>query len=124
MKKPLILIVEDDPVLRDMTQRQLAALGFDSCAVSTGEEAIEKATDEEIGLILMDIGLPGIDGSHATELIREKESEAHRKRVPVIALTAHPDRLKCMQAGMDDFMQKPALLGDIKKMVDKWLLAS
>jgi CheY-like chemotaxis protein len=124
MSKPKILIVEDDPLLRAMTQRQLTALGFESLAVASAEEAIEKSTDEEIGLILMDIGLPGMDGSTATTVIREKEIETHKKRVPVIALTAHFDKQKCIEAGMDDFMQKPAMLSDIKKIVEKWLLAS
>lgn len=121
MCKPLIMLVEDDPILRDMTKRQLAVLGFDSVPVGTGEEAVEIATKSNIGLIFMDIGLPGIDGNHATSLIREKELNDQRKRVPIIALTAHSDRDRCVTAGMDDFMQKPALLNDIKKMLEKWL---
>jgi CheY-like chemotaxis protein len=124
MTDRIIMIVEDDPVLRDMTQRQLSVLGFNTVAVGTGEEAVEKSVGpEDIGLIFMDIGLPGIDGSHATLLIREKELKAQRKRVPVIALTAHSDRQRCVLAGMDDYMQKPALINDVKKMVEKWLIA-
>lgn len=57
----------------------------------------------------MDIGLPGIDGSHATLLIREKELKEQRNRVPIVALTAHSERERCILVGMDDFLQKPAL---------------
>lgn len=124
MTRRIIMLVEDDPVLRDMTKRQLDVLGFDSIPVTSGEEAVERCLSEEIAMILMDIGLPGIDGSHATLLIREKELKEQRKRVPIVALTAHSDRERCMLVGMDDFLQKPALLNDIKRVTDRWLEAS
>jgi CheY-like chemotaxis protein len=120
MKKPLILVVEDDPVVRDLTARQLAHLGCESVGVTTGEEAIERHNDD-LALILMDIGLPGIDGRHATLIIREKELKEQRKRIPIVALTAHSDKQKCALAGMDDFLQKPALLNDIKRVIEKWV---
>lgn len=121
MTKRTIMLVEDDPILRDMTKRQLETLGFESIPVTSGEEAVEKCSLESIALILMDIGLPGIDGSHATLLIREKELKEQRKRVPIVALTAHSERERCMLVGMDDFLQKPALLNDIKRVTDRWL---
>lgn len=124
MTRRTIMLVEDDPVLRDMTKRQLDVLGFDSIPVTSGEEAVERCLSEEIAMILMDIGLPGIDGSHATLLIREKELKEHRKRVPIVALTAHSDKERCMLVGMDDFLQKPALLNDIKRVTDRWVEAS
>ena len=120
MKKPLILVVEDDPVVRELTKRQLAVLGFDAVAVPSGEEAVEQDCDG-VGLIFMDIGLPGIDGIQATLLIREKELKENRKRVPIVALTAHADSKKCALAGMDDFLQKPALIEDIRRTIRKWL---
>lgn len=115
-----LLIVEDDPVLRDLTERQLQILGYESLAASTGEEAVNKAL-ENVDLIFMDIGLPGIDGQHATLLIREMELSQKRRRVPIIALTAHSNRHQCLSVGMDDFIQKPALLDDIKRITEKWL---
>src|SRR4029078_10423735 len=121
MTRRTIMLVEDDPILRDMTKRQLDVLGFDSIPVTSGEEAVERCLTAEIAMILMDIGLPGIDGSHATLLIREKELKGQRKRVPIVALTAHSDKERCMLVGMDDFLQKPALLNDIKRVTDRWL---
>lgn len=120
--KHLILLVEDDPVLRELTKRQLAALGFEGLFVTTGEEAIEQSLDNpDISMIFMDIGLPGIDGNHATLIIRERELAERRKRIPIVALTAHSDAQRSALAGIDDFLQKPALLNDIKRMTDKWL---
>ena len=120
MRRPLILIVEDDPIVRDLTARQLTILGFESIAVRSGEEAIEK-DNGSFNLILMDIGLPGIDGIQATMLIRENELREHRPRTPIVALTAHADSKRCKMAGMDDFLQKPALLNDLKNTLSKWI---
>jgi len=120
MKKPLVLVVEDDPIVRELTTRQLTLLGFEAIAVPSGEEAIEH-NHEGVGLILMDIGLPGIDGVQATLLIREKELRERRQRVPIVALTGHGDSKKCVSAGMDDYLQKPALIDDIKRTVAKWV---
>jgi two-component system sensor histidine kinase/response regulator len=124
MIKSSILLVEDDPILRAMTVRQLTVLGFKAVAVASGEEALEKWSDYEPDMIFMDIGLPGIDGTHATMLIRETELREQRRRIPIIALTGHSDRARCVSAGMDDFMQKPALLNDLKTMVSKWVAPS
>ncbi len=120
MPQPLVLVVEDDPILRDTTKRQLAKLGFEAVVVGTGEEAVEH-DHSQFGLILMDIGLPGIDGAYATMLIREKELREQQKRTPIVALTGHSDRTKAFSVGMDDFLEKPALMADIKRMLDKWI---
>jgi CheY-like chemotaxis protein len=119
MTKRLILIVEDDPTLRDLTRRQVNALGFESVVVATGEEAVAHEK-EELALIFMDIGLPGIDGGIAASIIREKELLEQCARIPIVALTAHSDRQKAAACGIDDFLQKPALLADIKRVLDKW----
>ena len=120
MPNEVILVVEDDPVLRVVTQKLLGRLGLESVAVSSGEEAVKKPR-AEIAMILMDIGLPGIDGLHATTLIREKELSEGGKHIPIVALTAHSDRESCLVAGMDDFLQKPAMLADLKRVTEKWL---
>jgi two-component system sensor histidine kinase BarA len=115
----LILLVEDDPTLQMVARRTLGLLGHECITVGTGEEAVERA-DGDIMLIFMDIGLPGIDGVHATLLIREKELRTRRKRVPIVALTGHAEAEQCLQAGMDDFLQKPALLADLDRLIKKW----
>ncbi|MBS2004885.1 MAG: response regulator, partial [Cyanobacteria bacterium SZAS LIN-5] len=68
-------------------------------------------------------GLPGIDGVHATMLIRERELSERKQRIPIVALTGHADKQRVMSVGMDDFLQKPAMMADIKTMIEKWLPA-
>jgi CheY-like chemotaxis protein len=115
----LILVVEDDPTLQMVARRVLGVLGFQCVTVGTGEEAVQR-DNSDIELIFMDIGLPGIDGGHATLLIRENELRARKKRVPIIALTGHADAEQCLKAGMDDFLQKPALMADFDRVIKKW----
>jgi CheY-like chemotaxis protein len=120
MSNSVILVVEDDPTLQLVARTAISRLGYSCEVVSTGEEAVERANDN-VGLIFMDVGLPGIQGGHATLLIREKELNERRKRVPIIGLTGHAIKEQCLHAGMDDFLQKPALMDDLKRMIEKWL---
>ena len=115
----LILMVEDDPTLRLVGRRALGVLGYNCVTVGTGEEAVQRDMSD-VMLVFMDIGLPGIDGGHATSLIREKELRAQTPRVPIIALTGHAEPEQCLRAGMDDFLQKPALMADLDRMIKKW----
>lgn len=121
MPHGLILVVEDDPTLKMVAKMAINHLGFDCEVVGSGEEAVARDSDD-IALIFMDVGLPGIQGGHATMLIREKELNERRKRVPIIGLTGHAIREHCLQAGMDDYLQKPAMIADLQKMLDKWLV--
>lgn len=116
----VILIVEDDPTLRMVAKMAIEHLGYACEAVGSGEAAVERA-GADISLIFMDIGLPGIQGGHATMLVREKELNEHRKRIPIIALTGHAVKEQCTFAGMDDYLQKPALIEDYKQMITKWI---
>jgi len=121
MTQPLVLVVEDDPMLRDLAKRQLAKLGYEAIVLGSGEEAVEN-DNSHIGLIFMDMGLPGMDGSLATMLIREKELRTQQQRIPIVALTGHSDKQAAFSAGMDDFLQKPVLIADLKRVLDKWVL--
>lgn len=70
--------------------------------------------------ILMDLGLPVIDGVHAAIQIREFELRNHLPRVPIIALTAFPAAERCKLAGMDDFVLKPVMLETFRQLLTKW----
>ncbi len=118
-----ILVVEDDPTLRMLVQRQVKGVNcqFETEAVASGEEAI-KRFDRDICLIFMDIGLPGIDGCETAKKIREKEmQEGRNHQIPIIALTGHADKNGCMHSGMTDFIIKPVLLKDIQLILEKYL---
>jgi CheY-like chemotaxis protein len=116
-----ILIVEDDATLRLLTTKQLTKLGFVGDAVADGSEAVEKATQKNYSLILMDIQMPRMDGIEATNAIRQIERTTSQERVPIIAMTANPDRQRCIDAGMDDFIFKPVMLGQLKDLLERWI---
>ena len=102
-----ILIVEDNPMNRDMLSRRLTRSGHRVLMADDGRQGIESALTEIPDLILMDMSLPEIDGWEAT---RRLKAEKTTRRIPVIALTAHAmssDRQKCMEAGCDDYDTKP-----------------
>lgn len=111
-----ILVVEDHAMNRDMITRRLARLGYDVIVAVDGEQAVESAASQAPDLILMDLGLPGIDGWEATRKIRAGETDGH---IPIIALTAHVeayDRDQSFEAGCDEFETKPI---DMDRLVDK-----
>ena len=111
-----ILLVEDNEMNRDMLSRRLLRRGYEIAFAMDGQEAVDKATSERPDLILMDMGLPVIDGWEATRRIKANPATS---AIPVIALTAHAmsaDRDKALGAGCDDFDTKPV---DIERLVDK-----
>ena len=125
-KKFKILLVEDDIGAQQMLALNLTHK-FD-CEVfvaSTGEEAVQMASNNIYDLIFMDIGLPGIDGVEATANIRQLVSVNHQ--TPIVALTAHTDkhtRQRCDDVSMDDFLAKPFDNSEIKKVLMKFKLVT
>jgi CheY-like chemotaxis protein len=104
---PKILLVDDNEMNRDALCRRLLRRGFEVSVAGDGAEGLERAQTEGPDLILMDLGLPQIDGLEVTR--RLKSSEA-TKQIPVIALTAHAtrdDMDRALAAGCDDFDTKP-----------------
>jgi len=99
-----------------MLTRRLVRSGHEVMIAVDGEQAVEIAGQEMPEIVLMDIGLPGIDGYEATRRLRAAEATA---RLPVIALTAHAmsgERERAVDAGCDDFDTKPV---DIKRLLAK-----
>jgi two-component system cell cycle response regulator DivK len=113
---PKILLVEDDEINRDMLMRRLQRRGFDVVTAVDGEQAVVFAQSELPDVILMDLGLPLLDGWQATQRIKGiPETDS----IPVIALTAHAmggDREKALEAGCDDYDTKPIKL---PRLLDK-----
>ena len=104
---PTVLIVEDNPVNRDVLGRRLERRGFSIHFAEDGPQSIEAAKKLSPDIILMDIGLGDMDGCEATRCIKAGATTA---RIPVIALTASAfasDRERCLGAGCDDFDTKP-----------------
>ncbi len=102
--RAVIAVVEDDTALRRALRTSLRARGFDVREMATGEAAIVLAADGVPEVVLLDLGLPDIDGIDV--LIRIREFSA----VPVIVLTARDrqaDKVRALDAGADDYVTKP-----------------
>lgn len=121
----VILVVEDDPVLRKLTLLQLQKLGYIAKVVSSGREAVDAVLNNgPYDLVLMDFQMPHMDGFQATRAIREGEQNLGR-HVPIIAITAHAmqgDREQCLSAGMDDYLSKPVKLCQLQQMISRWIV--
>lgn len=119
---PRILLVEDEDVNREMFRRRLTARGFDVQTAENGERAIELVHADKPSLVLMDLGLPGIDGWEATRRLKAHPSSTG---VPIIALSAHatPDaKEKAFASGCCEFETKPVQLDQLIEKVNAALL--
>jgi len=117
-----ILIVEDNELNRDVLSRRLMRLGYEVLVATAGLEGLDLAKRTSPDLILMDLGMPDIDG---WECARRLKAEECTTAIPIIALTAHAfldDRQKALDAGCDDFDTKPidfaGLLERMKRLLD------
>lgn len=115
-----ILIIEDNPINRDVLGRRLERRGFSIRFAEDGPSGIEAARELMPDVILMDIGLGEMDGWEATRRIKAMEETAS---IPIIALTAsafESDRQKSFEAGCCDFDTKPV---DLPRLLGKIDLA-
>jgi len=102
--KPSVLVVDDDPKLRRLVERQLSAEGFDVLLASNGEEALYQASLSRPSLIVLDISMPVVDGFEAHERLREFFTD------PVIILSAtdqEREKVRALDLGADDYLTKP-----------------
>ncbi len=119
-----ILLAEDEPINRLLTETILTQAGAEVVSVENGREAVQRTAEESFELVLMDVQMPELDGLEATKRIRKRERQHGSGRVRVIALTAlamQGDREKCLQAGMDDYLAKPIDKGSLLEMLTRYL---
>ena len=112
----MVLIVEDNPVNRDVLGRRLERRGFTVRFAEDGPTGIAKAKDLKPDLVLMDIGLGEMDGCEATRLLKLDPDTIN---IPIIALTAsafETDRRRALEAGCCDFDTKPV---DLPRLLGK-----
>ncbi|MEK7340905.1 MAG: response regulator [Candidatus Binatota bacterium] len=116
-----ILIVEDHIDSLEVLTIQLKAMGYEVIEATTGEEGIEKAQALHPEIILMDLGLPGINGIEAAHRLKKNPETAN---IPVIAHTAWPEeafRSEGEKAGISDFLTKPTSPYRFKTTIEKCL---
>jgi signal transduction histidine kinase/CheY-like chemotaxis protein len=121
---PKILLVEDNPVNREVAVGMLESLGCSVIAVENGWLAIEAMNNDAYDAVLMDCQMPVMDGLTATAELRRREKNVGSPRIPIIALTANAmegDRERCLAAGMDDFLSKPFSQQQMAILLKRWL---
>ena len=104
-----VLLVEDEPINREIAVILLEDLGLQVDQAEDGEQAVAMAAASNYDLVLMDMQMPRMDGLQATQHIRRLPAHA---RTPILAMTANAfaeDKARCLEAGMDDFMAKPVV---------------
>jgi signal transduction histidine kinase/HPt (histidine-containing phosphotransfer) domain-containing protein len=117
-----VLLAEDNAVNRRVVTAMLEKQGHEVLAVVNGEEAAAAVLREALDVVLMDVQMPRMDGLQATARIRLAEQATGRRRLPVVALTAHAvrgDRECCLQAGMDEYLTKPVRSAELLALLQR-----
>jgi len=117
-----ILVVEDNEANMELATDLLEVAGFEVLQAPTAEIGIELARSQIPDLILMDIGLPGMDGLEATSLLK---ADATTQAIPILAITSHAmkgDQEKALAAGCDGYIAKPIDTRTFADTVKRFLL--
>src|SRR5712691_4734771 len=107
---PTILIIEDEPPIRRVLYATLQASGYQVIVADTGQEGFSQAAMRQPALILLDLGLPDLDGLEVTRRLREWAT------MPIIVLSARgreADKIAALDAGADDYVTKPFGMGEL-----------
>ncbi|MDX2231230.1 MAG: response regulator [Leptolyngbyaceae cyanobacterium bins.349] len=116
-----ILLVEDNVVNQKVTLNQLKSLGYIADVAANGQEALQLLGQIPYDLVFMDCQMPVLDGYRATQAIRQMEGRD--RHTVIVALTANAmreDRVRCIQAGMDDYLSKPILKDKLATKLRYW----
>ncbi len=119
-----ILLAEDNVVNQAVAVAMLTKLGYHADLVSNGVEALAALRQTDYDLVLMDCGMPEMDGYDATRRIRDGRAGIRNPLIPIVAITADAmsgDRDKCLAAGMSDYAAKPVEVQKLGDMLKKWL---
>ncbi len=116
-----VLVIEDQQMNMELIADILSFNGYKVIEAETAEVGIELAKTEKPSLILMDIGLPGIDGYEATRILKK---DSNTKEIPIVALTSHAmrgDDGKSISAGCSGYITKPINTREFPKTVAAYL---
>lgn len=110
MSLPRVLAVDDEPQILRFLKPSLAAAGYDVIAAATGAEALKAASTQAPDIVLLDLGLPDMDGKEVIRRLREWS------RAPIIVLSARDreaEKIAALDLGADDYVNKPFAIGEL-----------
>jgi two-component system KDP operon response regulator KdpE len=105
-----ILVVDDEPAIQRFLRTSLASHGYAVFTASTGQEALQRVADDRPDMVILDLGLPDIDGIEVTRLLREWT------RIPILIVSVRgqeADKIAALDAGADDYLTKPFGTGEL-----------
>src|SRR6266498_1317145 len=108
--KELILLIEDEPQMRRFLRITIESHGYRLVEAASGQEGLMQATTRNPDIILLDLGLPDIDGLEVTKRLREWT------QIPIIVISAREqeqDKVRALDAGADDYLTKPFNAGEL-----------
>lgn len=115
----VVLVAEDDDMVRDVAKSALEEqLGVRVVEAADGEEALRLIQNQKPSLVVMDLMLPKVLG---WQVVRTVRADATTRYMPIIALSATGDRWGAMQAGCNDYLNKPFLVDQLVGMTRRWL---
>ncbi|MHA7815307.1 MAG: hybrid sensor histidine kinase/response regulator [Pseudohaliea sp.] len=121
---PKVLVVEDVKINQEIAKSMLDLLGASVTVANNGREALESLSIEMFDIVFMDCQMPEMDGFEAAQAIRSFEEDNGEQRTPVIALTAggeKSEKARAIEAGMDDYINKPFTLQEIRGCMQRFL---
>jgi two-component system sensor histidine kinase/response regulator len=121
-----ILVAEDNEFNAELVLQHITRRGHDTIVVGRGDDILGRIEEGTIDLLLLDLHMPGLDGFQVIERVRARE-RITGGHLPVIALTARSraiDRQRCLDSGMDDFIEKPVKAAALWAAIDRLVQAT
>ena len=123
-RRLMVLVVDDVEINREIMRVILERRGHGMAAACNGREAVDACRDDAFDMVFMDIQMPVMDGYQAMRAIRSLEGDSGH-RTPIVAMTAYAlkgDREKCLEAGADDYLAKPARPAEVIGCLERLLV--
>ena len=119
-----VLVVDDEAANRDLIRDPLEARGYRVLEAVNGDEALERVTSEPPDVILLDLMMPGLNGFEVCRILKSTPQWAVIPVLMITALSERKERLLGIQAGANDFLNKPVDTEELLACMERWLSKS
>ena len=113
-----VLCIEDEFEVGQLFKKMLAKHGHNAIIAANGRIGIEMAHSHHLDLVLLDLNMPDMSGF---DVLKELRDISHMRDIPVIAVTALSMREECLEAGFDEFLNKPVMPDELNAMILQFL---